>query len=158
MSEKKKNVNVLRIEGDHDKLMTIMQRFATFGVKFEYEDEDESERRKLSVPETQVNTTQRLQKVVESGASAQMAPNLVDPDALPNDKYDKMQRTINAGQGEFAGNEERKEQAKKESEKQVKDLAEFERKHANVQGDASLKEKNVESNKKDKGAESRKTK
>jgi hypothetical protein len=119
----KKNTNKLIIEGDYDKLVAIQQmaasRLGTNSLKFSFADIDEKERERLTVPETQENKTDRLRRVIESGGNAQMAPNLVDHDALPNDNLDKLSR---AGLYMDDGYKERKQQAHEENEEQVKRL------------------------------------
>ena len=159
MAEKKVNSNKLIIEGDHDKLMIIMQRFQTLGVKFSYGGFDDEDIKKMTVPETQVNTKQRFDAVP---ANTQMAPNLADPAALPNDNLDKLKRQMDAVAGEGRDSEARK-QAKEESDRQVEKLAEYERRTPNVQADASRddadkKQRKPESDKSDKGAKNRSTK
>lgn len=153
----KKSQNRLVIEGDHDDLMNVYRKFAgsNYRLKFNFSDEDQKEIDKRSVPETQENTTDRLKRVQESGAAVQMAPNLVNHDAYPNDELDKMQRSMNATNSD--NYKEQKKQANVENIEQLKKLEKFEGKHDNVHADAS-KEQKPEDNKNDKGAAGRSNK
>lgn len=109
------------IEGSPADILALKQRFRGSSLSFKDEQIDQEEISKVSVPETQENTTARMQKVMESNANVQMAPNLVDHDAQPNDELDKRMRAAEA-EGIATENElHRREVAYKENERQVKE-------------------------------------
>jgi hypothetical protein len=145
-----------KVTGSAKDVLQMAARSGAGGVKVELEGDEKKLNEqidKVTVPETMENTTLRAAQVPPG---TQMAPNLINRDALPNDDLDKLRRSANA-QAPDAAYRELKRKAHEENEEQIERMLQIDRNAAEKRS-GPLKEEKPSADKTDKSASNRSTK